>query len=138
MEISEAEIDRVVRAFYARVREDAVLGPIFCQSLGRSAEVWRAHEAKIGRFWRNALLRQPVYQGNPMLVHAGTSAIEAHHFAHWLDLFEEVLADELSPPLAQSWARLARRIGKGLSLGLTAARQRQGAVPSLRDDQPFA
>jgi truncated hemoglobin YjbI len=33
MPITEAEIDTLVDAFYARVREDATIGPIFNQQI---------------------------------------------------------------------------------------------------------
>ncbi|MEX0286848.1 MAG: group III truncated hemoglobin [Paracoccaceae bacterium] len=132
--VSEEQIDQVVAAFYARVRVHPVLGPIFNDSISTDADLWRVHEAKIGRFWRNALLRQPVYDGNPMMVHAGTMAVKAHHFAIWLELFDQVLAEELPEQTARAWSKLAHRIGRGLSLGLDTARARHrpGAVPDLR------
>ena len=131
IKVSEAQIDAVVAAFYAKVRGDAVLGPIFFESLTRAPDIWQAHEAKIGRFWRNALLREPVYDGNPMLVHAGISAIEPAHFNIWLGLFDEVLSETLPRGAAQSWSRLAHRVGRGLSMGLSLARARAGGVPDL-------
>ena len=131
IKVSEAQIDAVVAAFYAKVRGDAVLGPIFFESLTRDGAIWRAHEDKIARFWRNALLRQPVYAGNPMLVHSGISAVKPAHFAIWLQLFDDVLAELLPGAIASSWSRLAHRIGRGLSMGLKQSRARAGSVPDL-------
>ena len=132
-DLDEDQIDAVVRRFYARVRADPVIGPIFLDSLGTRADVWEAHEAKIARFWQNALLRRPVYAGNPMMVHAGISDLHRDHFAHWLSLFDAVLFEVLPPGTAQSWSRLAHRIGQGLSMGLEPARARASAgVPDLR------
>ena len=131
IDVTGDQIDQVVQRFYARVRAHPKLGPIFFESLTRAPDIWQAHEAKIGRFWRNALLREPVYDGNPMLVHAGISAIEPAHFDIWLGLFDEVLSETLPRGAAQSWSRLAHRVGRGLSMGLSLARARAGGVPDL-------
>lgn len=112
--VTEAQIDRVVAHFYAAVRADPVLGPIFA---GHVSD-WDSHEQKIGRFWRNVLLLQRSYDGNPMQVHKAAGDVHAQHFPLWLSLFDTVLAHDLPQPLAQSWSALAHRIGRGLSYGL--------------------
>ena len=129
--LEERDIAQVVSHFYAKVRRDPVIGAIFTDRLGTDPEIWSAHEEKITCFWRNALLRAPVYSGNPMMVHAGISALEPAHFARWLALFDETLAATLPSATAQSWSRLAHRIGKGLRFGLGQARERQGGAPDL-------
>lgn len=129
--LSESQIDAVVARFYARVRVHPVLGPIFNDAVSLDAKAWRLHEAKIARFWRNVLLRQPVYSGNPMAVHAANPDVTAAHFDIWLALFDEVLTETLPFAAAQSWSRLAHRVGRGLSLGLDVARSRTGGVPNL-------
>lgn len=50
--ITPQEIEAVVADFYAQVRLHPVLGPVFA----RHVTDWPAHEAKIARFWRNAIL----------------------------------------------------------------------------------
>ena len=129
--VTGTQIDRVVTLFYARVRDHPVLGPIFMESLSCDAEIWRTHEAKIGRFWRNALLREAGYDGNPMMIHAGISAVKSEHFAIWLGLFDQVLEEAVSQDVTHAWSALAHRIGRGLSLGLETARARKNAVPDL-------
>ena len=131
LSVTEAEIDRVVARFYSLVRQHPVLGPIFRQSLTDSDALWRAHEAQIGRFWRNALLRQREYDGNPMMIHAGVMATKPEHFGIWLGLFDKVLTTELDPKTAAGWSALAHRIGDGLRLGLGPARARFEGVPDL-------
>jgi hemoglobin len=112
--VTEPQIDRVVHRFYTQVRTDPTLGPIF---VGHIAD-WPAHEEKIGRFWRNALLFQRIYEGNPMQVHAAAGDVHALHFPVWLSLFDTVLDEELPQPLAKAWSALAHRIGRGLRYGL--------------------
>jgi hemoglobin len=122
--VSEAQIDQVVTAFYARIRAHPDLGPVFAAHVTD----WPPHEEKIGRFWRNALLYQRCYDGNPMQIHKQAGNVKARHFPVWLSLFDAVLIEELPQALAQSWSTLAHRIGRGLSYGLP---QESGAIPHL-------
>ena len=127
--VTEAQIDRVVSGFYTRVRGHPALGPIFAAHVAD----WPAHEEKIGRFWRNALLMQRCYDGNPMQVHFKAGNVKAAHFPVWLSLFDQVLDAELPPDLARAWSALAHRVGRGLSFGLPQNDER-GPVPFLGED----
>lgn len=127
--VSEAQIDRVVAQFYARVRAHPALGPVFASHV----QDWPAHEEKISRFWRNALLLQRCYDGNPMQVHRAAANVKKTHFPVWLGMFDAVLNEELPPPLAEAWSALVHRIGRGLSFGLPEPAAR-GAVPYLGED----
>lgn len=129
--ITEAQIDVVVAAFYARVRQDAVLGPIFYRAIGTSAEDWRHHEARIASFWRNAIGMDRSFSGNPMRKHADNSEIQPEHFATWLALFEQT-ATELLPDLAaRGIIAMAHRIGDSLQFGLTQYRRDTDTPPPL-------
>lgn len=125
--VTEAQIDRVVRRFYTLVRANPALGPIFAGHV----KDWPAHEEKIGRFWRNAILFQRQYNGNPMQVHAAAGDVHAQHFPIWLNLFDGVLSEELPQQLADSWSALAHRIGRGLLYGLPN-QEAQDTTPNLR------
>lgn len=125
--VTEPQIDRVVTQFYIAVRAHPALGPIFAAHVTD----WPSHEDKIGRFWRNALLFQRCYDGNPMQSHAAAGNVRAQHFPVWLSLFDTVLNNELPAPLAQAWSALAHRIGRGLSYGLTPQNDAAG-IPNLR------
>ncbi|WP_099826992.1 group III truncated hemoglobin [Oceaniglobus indicus] len=124
--VTEEQIDRVVARFYQAARTDPVLGPVFAAHV----HDWPAHEEKIGRFWRNALLLQRTYDGNPMQVHKAAGNVEVGHFPVWLGLFDTVLERELPAPLAQGWSALAHRIARGLSFGLEP-QGALGGVPRL-------
>ncbi|MBW0156908.1 group III truncated hemoglobin [Sedimentimonas flavescens] len=127
-EITEAEIDLVVARFYARVRVHPVLAPIFAAHV----EDWPAHEAKIARFWKGAILFQPGYEGSPMIAHRRAQNVEAAHFPQWLAAFDEVLNETLSPQAAAGWSALAHRIGQGLRMGVEDIGRPSGIVPTLR------
>jgi hemoglobin len=128
-DITAEQINRVVGAFYGRIRGHPVLGPVFTDRLGTSQAVWLPHEAKIAAFWRNAILFERSYSGNPMQVHRGVAAIEPAHFAMWLALFDEVLDAELDPETARAFSELAHRIGRGLRMGVEAMRQPKDGPP---------
>lgn len=126
--IDGTQIDRVVSAFYARIRQHPVLGPVFA---GHVAD-WPQHEAKIAGFWRKAIMGQPGYDGSPMQVHRAAGDVRADHFPQWLALFDATLTDLLSPEQAASWSALAHRIGRGLQLGVEEDARPKGMPPTLR------
>ena len=126
-EITEAEIDRVVAAFYARVRAHHLLGPVFAARVSD----WEGHEAKIGRFWKGAILFKAGYEGSPMMAHRRAGNVEGGHFPIWLGLFDDTLRRELDPLAAAGWSALVHRIGQGLRLGVEDMHRAPEAPPKL-------
>lgn len=112
--ISEADVARLVRAFYGRVRADAELGPIF---EARLAGRWDAHLGKMVDFWSSVALGAGRYQGKPHLAHRGMGLDEAT-FARWLALFEETAGDVCAPDAAAFFIDRARRIADSLMIGV--------------------
>ncbi len=125
--VSPEQIKMIVSEFYSRVRSNPTLGPIFANHIAD----WPAHEEKIAGFWRNALLYERAYDGNPMQVHKRAGDVKAQHFPIWLKIFDEVLEELLPQDLGQQWSALAHRIGRGLQLGLGPAEDLNG-VPNLK------
>ncbi|MEN8836583.1 MAG: group III truncated hemoglobin [Celeribacter marinus] len=126
-EISHDDIDRVLRIFYGKVRHDEILGAVF----GAHVNNWPHHEEKIGRFWRNAILHERVYDGAPQRVHMAAPEIKEGHFALWLGLFDATLTDELDADTAQKWSALAHRIGRAFRMGIAQRDQPKDAPPKL-------
>ena len=126
--VTPEQIDRVVKVFYAAIRRHEVLGPIFA---GHVTD-WPEHEEKIARFWRNAILYERSYDGNPMRTHMQAGDVKAEHFAPWLMLFDETLRRTLPEDLAAGWSALAHRIGAGLRMVVEDLRERQAGPPVLR------
>ena len=129
--ITGDQIDAQMRAFYIEIRSHPTLGPIFTDRIGTDAAIWRKHEDKIASFWRNAILHERGYDGRPQQVHIDTPGLMPEHFDIWLDLFESVAHRVLPETAAVPWVALARRIGKGMQMGVEQARQPVGAVPEL-------
>jgi hemoglobin len=111
--ITEEMIERVVRAFYARVREDAVLAPIFEARI----HDWEPHLQQMCAFWSSVALMSGRYHGTPMVKHMPLP-VDAEHFDRWLALFEATARD-LCPPEAEAhFVERARRIAASLELGI--------------------
>ncbi|MGB7262683.1 MAG: group III truncated hemoglobin [Albidovulum sp.] len=127
-EIDADQIAHVVAEFYAAVRTHPVLGPVFAAHVTD----WPTHEAKIAGFWRNAILHERSYDGNPMAVHQRAGNVRPGMFDAWLALFDSVLARSLAPQIAAQWSALAHRIGRGLRYGLVAPQSLSGGIPKLR------
>lgn len=125
-DITAEQIDATVAEFYACVRHHPGLGPIFA----RHVADWPAHEEKIARFWRNAILFERAYDGNPMMVHMAAGDVRAPMFDIWLGLFDSVLHRTLPDETAKAWSALAHRIGRGLRMGV-ADRDGTGGPPRL-------
>jgi len=125
--ITAAQIDSVVAAFYAGVRAHPKLGPVFAVHVTD----WHGHEEKIARFWRNAILFERCYDGNPMAVHKAAGNVRPGMFDDWLALFDRVLGQQLPPETAVQWSALAHRIGRGLRMGVVENITRPGDVPRL-------
>lgn len=126
------DIDRLVAAFYKKVRAEPTLGPVFAQAIApEDGPEWRAHEAKIASFWRNVIGIDRSYSGNPTAAHVSNPRVMPGMFSVWLDLFEETAHEVLSPEKAAPISALARRIGDGMRYAVTNRNQPRGAPPVL-------
>lgn len=125
--VTPEEIDRVVADFYAAVRVHPGLGPVFAVHVTD----WPAHEAKIAGFWRNAILFERSYDGNPLQAHRDAGNVRPGMFDVWLGLFDSVLRRNLAPETAAAWSALAHRIGRSLRYGLVEQATLPGGVPKL-------
>lgn len=114
--ITEPLIERLVRAFYAKVRADAVLGPIFEARI----HDWEPHLDRMFAFWSSVALMSGRYHGTPMAKHMPLP-VDADHFDRWLALFEQTAREICPPEAASHFAELARRIAASLELGVAGA-----------------
>lgn len=132
-DITAEEIDRLVAAFYERIRLHPGLGPIFRRAIAmEDGPEWRAHEAKIAAFWRNAAGLDRSYDGNPMQVHRDNPDIHPGMFSTWLELFHRTAEAEIRPEAAEAIGALAERIGQSLRYAVTTRHEVKGAPPILR------
>lgn len=108
-----------VDAFYARIRTDELLGPIFAERITD----WSQHLDRMNRFWRSILHNSGEFSGNPMLKHIAIPGLEERHFAHWLELFYVTLRDlEPDPAATHMVGERARMIADSLLTGIATHR----------------
>ncbi len=117
--VTEPMIAAQVHAFYAKVRLDPELGPIFERILG---DQWDIHLAKLCDFWSSVLLMSGRFKGAPMPAHARIAEIEPGHFARWLRLFRETAAEVCPPEAAALFVARAEMIAESLQLGIAMSR----------------
>jgi hemoglobin len=114
--IDETMIERLVRAFYVRVRRDALLGPVFEERISD----WEPHLEKMFAFWSSLTLMSGRYHGQPMAKHI-VLEVDAQHFDRWLALFEQTARDVCPPEAAERFIERAHRVAESLELGVAGA-----------------
>ena len=112
--ITPSTIVQLVDTFYARVREDAVLGPVF---EARLAGHWQEHMPRMYAFWTKVLLDTGEFQGNVFGKHMALSGIEKEHFVRWLTLFRMTAVEVFGVDGASEAIVVANRIASSLQLG---------------------
>lgn len=111
--IDDAMIERLVRVFYARIRGDAMLGPVFAERVPD----WEPHLQRIRAFWSSVALMTGRYHGRPMEKHLPLP-IDARHFDCWLGLFEQTAREVCPPPAAAHFIERAHHIAASLEMGI--------------------
>jgi hemoglobin len=79
-----SDIVKLVDAFYAKVKADELLAPVF------SHLDWKQHMPIMYNFWSTMLLGEISYKGNPFEKHMHLD-IQQKHFSQWLSLFQETV-----------------------------------------------
>lgn len=115
--IDEAMIERLVTGFYADVRGDPLLAPIFAAIV----DDWAPHLEQMCAFWSSVVLMTGRYHGRPMEKHLPLP-VGAAHFDRWLALFETAARRECPPAAGELFIERAHRIAESLELGLAAQR----------------
>ena len=113
--MTEEQLATLVDRFYAKVRADKVLGPVF----NGAVHDWPEHLAKLSAFRSSVMLTTGRYKGNPMVVHAQhKGSIEPAMFGRWLELWRETAGEVLNERAAAAVIAKAERIAESLQLGL--------------------
>lgn len=121
IEITEADIAKLIPAFYERVRDDAVLGPIFNDAI----QDWPHHLDKLQAFWSSVVLTSGRYKGQPVAAHVRHEQhMTPENFARWLVLWRQTCTDLLGPEAASVFHEKAERIAESLQLGVQFYRAR--------------
>ena len=113
--MTEQQLATLVDRFYAKVRTDSVLGPVF----NAAVHDWPEHLERLSGFWSSVMLTTGRYKGNPMAVHMKQkSVIEPSMFGRWLELWRETARETLDERGATAVTAKAERIAESLQLGM--------------------
>lgn len=122
--MTEQQLSDLVHAFYGKVRDDAVLGPVFDAAISD----WPHHLEKMCAFWSSVMLTTGRYKGNPMMAHLKHKArIVPPMFDRWLELWGETAREVLDERGAAQVIATANRIAESLQLGMFFKLQPSGA-----------
>lgn len=113
--MDDAQLTRLVNAFYAKVRQDPELGPIFNDTITD----WDHHLKLLADFWSSVMLTSRRYKGNPMAAHLRhRELLTPERFERWLNLWEETAHEVLPSQDAAAIRATAGRIARSLQMGI--------------------
>jgi hemoglobin len=127
--VSEDGIRRLVDAFYARVRQDAELAPIFARAIPGD---WGPHLDKMYAFWSSVMLTTGRYKGNPLAKHFALPGMQPALFERWLALFNETANELFDDDISAEFRAKAARIAESLMLGLFYRPDRPWPIEAMR------
>jgi len=114
-QIDEAALERLIPAFYDRVRADADIGPLF----NAAVHDWPDHLEKLVAFWSSVMLASGRYKGSPVAEHLKhKAAITPAMFDRWLAIWADTTNELLAPAAATAMQAKAARIAESLQLAL--------------------
>ena len=99
--LGRPDIERLVNAFYERVRQDELLGFIF-NDIAHTH--WDTHLPRMYAFWETVLFRTGGFTGNPVAAHAKLvpqTEMGRTQFDRWLHLFRETVDSLFQGPNAE-------------------------------------
>ncbi len=110
---TDTEVAVMVHSFYADIRRDEILGPIF----NRHVDDWDHHLAKLVDFWSSILRGTGRFSGAPMPKHAALPGLNAELFKRWLSLFEQTTSAQPNQAMGTRAYAMAQRIAQSLWYG---------------------
>lgn len=113
---SRDEIVQIVDQFYAKVREDKLIGPIFNEQANVD---WEEHLPKLYNFWEDLLFGTNHYHGRPFPPHLKFN-LKLNHFERWLKLFVETVDENYSGLKADEMKSRAIRIAQNFLHNINA------------------
>jgi hemoglobin len=114
--LDEAMIRAVIDDFYAAVRRDPLIGPVFEAKI--APDEWADHLDKLCDFWSATLLRTGRYEGRPLPPHLRIPGLGEAHFRRWLGLFRDTVRRLCPEDVAALFMDRALRIAHSFRLAV--------------------
>jgi len=122
-EVNRANIEKMVRTFYAMLIKDAIVGPFFIKALGDDLknDKWHEHYKLLDNFWLMLMTGEKSYKGDPFLPHVHIGQLYEETFQRWLELFNKHVHQHYVPEIAKKFNKkaeiLAKKFMQGLEIG---------------------
>lgn len=108
------DVKLLVDSFYAKVRLDPLIGPIFIDV----AKVdWDEHLPRLYKFWGDLLLGSNEYHRRPFPPHIPLN-LKLEHFERWLQLFIATVDEHFTGLKADEAKHRALRIARNFCINL--------------------
>jgi hemoglobin len=125
---NRADIFLLVTTFYAKIKKDSFIGPIFLEVIKK--DDWESHLEKLTDFWEGNLFYARNFKGNPMKAHNDVDArfnhtIEQKHFGKWLEIWFTTVEELFSGSKANEAKERARNIASILFLRMFEAKPKK-------------
>lgn len=117
------DIIKLVDRFYDKVAQDNTIG-FFFNDIAKIN--WEEHLPKMYDFWQTLLFGEVAYKGNPMGAHFPineVTAMEKHHFEHWLQLWTGTIDELFSGSMASTAKYKAANIANLMAYKMEMARR---------------
>jgi hemoglobin len=108
--VTEADIRRLVVAFYTAACADEMIGPIF----ERVVHDWESHYDTLTDFWSAMVLGTRRYSGRPAASHMPLD-LTRPHFNRWAAIWAEVAQRELGDAKAEPFIDLGGKMAMSMS-----------------------
>ena len=125
------DVEAIVSSFYAKVRVDETLGPIF----NRVITDWDLHLEHLTNFWNMNLFGVKDYSGDPISAHQHVDeqtpgGITPYHFGTWLNLWFETIDASYEGDIADIMKRRARKMQTPLMISIFEHRNKTKENPA--------
>lgn len=112
--ITRARLQRLIDDFYADVRADDGLGPVFDAAIG---DRWDAHLPRMVEFWSTVTLGTRSFRGDVFGKHMAVDGVEPEHFERWLTLWVRHTNRLFAPADAVELQQMALGVARNLYRG---------------------
>ena len=108
----------LVHAFYADVRSDPALAPVFDAAIGAH---WNTHLERMVEFWSTMMLDTRSFSGSVFGKHMQLQGVEPVHFERWMTLWYRHTAVGFNAADRDLLREKAEMIGRSLFFGFFSA-----------------
>jgi len=105
---TDDDVKKLVHTFYAKVRADELLSPVFNEII---KDDWTEHLETMCKFWSTMLRYTGTYRSEPMSKHLPLR-LSNEHFLRWIFLFRETIDELFEGKVASDAKYTADNIGR--------------------------